>query len=442
MRRFLFLFCMAFFILALPLASQQEEASLDWDIDTIFDEPPQETVDGETAAGETSSGETGKAAAPAPSPPSVIAALIKRRGLRFESSFDFTGGMAPGWKHAPWHLDDYTDEENDFSKSLIVKMRAYFVLDSQISKDFHVRLRFYYQIPNNSLTLTDFYVDYTLYDSVFFRAGKYNYSWGISNNFIFTNLIARIPADRKFWREPFIFRADVPIGVGGFQLLTLTRRDLLNGDFEFLGWRDFAYGGKYNLALQWADFDLGALYQYNTPLKGFLSVKTTLWGTEFYNEYLLSADIDNNWKTEGAVNLGFMREFFGGKLSINGELYYSNEKNALWYNAETSFRDAFTSPLADGFNMALNLLYRFGGKGNPRLFLQSRYAPAESSALLVPGFRITPWPYFEFYLAVPMALGNREGYYYAHNFTDPKNRPFSVLLLLRLRGSVRAEYYY
>ena len=432
MKRFLIFSCIAFLILVVPLAAQEEEVTLDWDIDTIFDEPS-----GETAVEETKEDTESES-----SSPSVIAGLINRRGMRFESTFEFTGGAAPGWNHAPWYFDEYSGDEIDFSKNPIVRMRAYFVLDSQISKDFHVRLGFYYQVPNSSLKLTDFYVDYTLYDAVFFRAGKYNYSWGISSNFSFTNLLARIPSDDKFRNDPFIFRVDIPIGIGGIQLLTLTRRDLMGGDFDSLGWKDFAYGGKYNLALQWADFDLGAFYQYSMPLRGFLSAKTTLWSIEVYNEYLLSVDVENSGKTGGAVNLGFMRDFFKGKLAVNGELFYNNEENALWYSGETGFRDAYTSPFAEGFNMALNLLYRFGGKGNFRLFLQSRYAPADNSALLVPGFRITPWSFFEIYLAVPMALGSREGYYYTHNHTDPKDRPFSVILLLRLRGSVRAEYYY
>lgn len=437
MKRVFIIFLLAGFF-SVSLLQAQEENSLDWNIDTIFDEPTEAPDSEET--NEEVKNETAPAKTPAV--PTSVVNLIKRRGITFETSFEFTGGMAPGWNQAPWFLHEFDDDDIRFSKNLIVKMRAYFILDSQISKDFRVRTRFYYQIPSYSFTLQDFYFDYTLYDTVFFRAGKYNYSWGISGNFRFTNLLARIPENKLYYHDPFIFKVDVPIGIGGIQLLTLTRIDLMKGNFDFLGWDDFGYGGKYNLALRWADFDLGVFYQDKTPLRSFLSIKTTLWNIELYNEWLLSVDVNNSGKVSGALNLGFMYDFFAGKFSVAGELYYNNEENALWYNPETSFLDAYTCPFIEGFNMALNLVYRFGGKANPRVFLQSRYAPAQNTAQLIPGFRISPWQYLELYIAVPMALGDREGYYYTHNYLDPKNRPFSVMMLLRLRGSVRASYNY
>jgi hypothetical protein len=93
--------------------------------------------------------------------------------------------------------------------------------------------------------------------------------------------------------------------------------------------------------------------------------------------------------------------------------------------------------------MALNLLYRFGGKGNPRLAAKILYAPTQTTAEIVPGFRLSPWSNIDVYLALPMALGKKDGFYYTNN-DDPtnKNRPFSVVMLVTLKGSVKASYYY
>jgi hypothetical protein len=232
-------------------------------------------------------------------------------------------------------------------------------------------------------------------------------------------------------------KADVPIGIGGVQALALTRANLAGGVLPNLN--DIGFGAKYNLALRQADFDVGVYYKEGMALRGFMSIKTTIGKTELYNEWM--AAIHSDYEASGAGNVGFVQDFLGGRLSVNGELFYNAEKDTYWYRPESGFREAETSPFVEGFSMALNLLYRFGGKLNPRLFLQSFYAPLQNSAQLVPGFRLSLWPYIEFYFAVPMALGDRNGYYYSHT-ADPQNRPLSVVMLLTLTGGVRAVYNY
>ena len=122
-------------------------------------------------------------------------------------------------------------------------------------------------------------------------------------------------------------------------------------------------------------------------------------------------------------------------------MFYNAEKETFWYRPEDNLRDAGSSLFVEGFNLALNLLYRFTGWGSPRLFAQVRYAPSQNSAMLVPGFRLSPWSHIDVYLAIPMALGGKNGYYY-NNTEDAKNRPFSVMLFVTLKGSVQAGYYY
>ena len=146
-------------------------------------------------------------------------------------------------------------------------------------------------------------------------------------------------------------------------------------------------------------------------------------------------------KANGAANLGFARDFFGGKLTLNGELLFNAEENAWWYRPETIVKEAGSSPFISGLSGAMNVIYRLGGRGDPRLFTQFLYAPMENSARLVPGFRLNPWQHIEFSLAVPMALGSRDGYYYKHT-ADSKNRPFSIMMLLSLNGSFQFGRYF
>lgn len=422
--KFFFAFlCILFITVVLPLGAQ-EGASLDWDIEAIFDEPPKEEEKKQ-----------------APAPASAVGGLVKKNGYVFDAAFQFIGGIIPGWDNAPWNFD----AGKDYSTNPSVKMKATFGLDAQISEVFRVKSTVYFEIPNESSTnnlrfyLDDFFFDYSLYNTVFLRAGKFTLNWGISRSYGFTNLLSRIPAS-KYSNDPFILKMDIPLGIGGIQLLTLTRANLLGNVTPVR--EDFAYGGKYNLAHTLFDLDIGAFYQEGMDLRAFLSLKTTLWNTEFYNEWLGAIDSENWNGFSGAVNLGFLKDFsvFDRKLSVGGEVFYNAENNAIWYSPETDIRGSEVYRFLEGFNLALNLLFRFGGKGNPRLFVQALYAVEQDSARLIPGFRLSPWQHVDFYFAVPMSLGSKDGYYYLHN-EDPRNRPFSFAMLVTIKGSARASHY-
>ena len=402
----------------------QEENVLDWDIDSIFDAPLEEEPSEEikTAAG----GDT-------------IKKLIKQRGFTFDASFEFLAGIAPGWREAPW----LTAEDYGFHLDRYIKLRSTLGMDAQISEFFRVKSVVFFEIPIFSFSLGDFFFDYNIFNVVFFRGGKYNHSWGISPNFGFTNLLSRVPKNSSAG-DSFILKADVPAGIGGFQVLALTRADLMTSA-PLLTKEDFAYGGKYNLALRWADLDMGIFYQEGMALRTFLSVKTTVLKTELYSEGLIAIDVHEPSNVSGAVNIGFARDFFGDRFNVNGEIFYNAEKDVYWYRPESNIREAGTSPFIEGINGALNLQYRFGGKADPRIFTQVLYAPMENSARLIPGFRISPWSHLEIYLALPMALGGRDGYYYNNTPTvDTLNNPipFCLMLIFSLSGSIQAGYYY
>ena len=421
----IFLFCCA-----VGLAAQERD-SLDWEIDSVFDEPLQELPADEPQAeplqGQASAG-----------------SLLQRRGFLVEAGFEFVGGIGPGWNNTPWS-DNWN--ENDFYLDRYIKMIGAFSIDAQISEVFRVKSVIRFDPPDLIPKLGDFFVDYKLYDTVFFRGGKFSQSWGISPNYGFTDLLSRVPAreDEKYADDSYIIKADVPIGTGGVQALALTRIDLMSsGDIQ-PKIDDFGLGGKYNLALRWIDLDAGVFYQEGMPLRGFVSLKTTFRNTELYNEWLGAIDVYEPSNMSGAVNLGFGRDFFGGKLNVNGELFYNGEKDASFYQPETNIRESATIPFIDGFNIAFNFRYKPWRRGNPLVFLRTLYAPMEKSAQLIPGFRLNPWRHIEFSLAFPMGLGEENGYYYKNTLTVDKEKnplPFAVIFLITLKGSIQFGYYY
>ena len=404
------------FLLLILRVTAQEEDSLNWNIDSIFDEPFSE------------SGEEGSSRS------SSVLGAVNQRGITFSFSYEFQGGFAPGWNMTPWHFNG----EEEFTWGLGVKMNSDITIDARLSDVFRVLTVIEYKIPEFGFFLGDFFFDYNILNAVFVRAGKYEHSWGISPNYGFTNLLSRVPSGSPGGAS-FVFKADVPVGIGGIQALALTRADLMGGTIP--GKSNIGFGGKYNLAFRWVDFDIGALYQEEMALRAFLSIKTTLWNTELYNEWLLAVNTHSDNEASFACNLGFARDFFDGKLSLNGEFFYNGEKDTQYYRPETALLDEDVLTFIDNFSMAMNVIYRFSGKGDPRFFTQVLYSPGQLSARLVPGFRITPLKHIEVYFAVPMALGDKNGYYYK-NTADPTNRPSSIMLYVTLKDSVQAGYYY
>ena len=404
------------------LAAQQREGTFSWDIDTIFNtasaEPSTSTSNDENVLSEVS-----------------LLELVRQPGFVFDGTFEFLIGFAPGWNEVPW----FDTEERIMTRAPAANMRVSFNIESQFSNILRLSSTLFFNIPHFDLQLGDFFFDYNLGEKVFIRGGKFNQRWGISSNFPFTDLLSRIPPkhSERYVNAPLIVRADIPIGVGGFQLLGLTRANLLEGE-TFLR-HDVGYGVKYNLALTWIDIDVGSFFQEKMALRGFLSIKTTFGNTELYNEWLGAYDFYNDDRTKSAATaVGFIQEFFDGKLSINGEFFYNTELDSYRYVPETNLTEATTMLFPSGINLAFNLLYRLRIKGDLRFFLQSLYAPDQVSAQLSPGFRINPLEHLEFSLAVPMALGKKDGYYY-QNPSDPagQNRPFAIVLMLALRGNLR-----
>jgi hypothetical protein len=407
--------------------SVRAQDSLDWDIDSIFDEK-------ETPAEE-------KVTKP-DKDEVTVKRLIQRRGLQFNAGYEFNIGLAPGWYMPPW------DEEWDkvhYYLDRAVKMRGSFDIDAQISESFRAKSEIHFDIPGFAFVLGDFFFDYKIYDAVFIRGGKYSLSWGISPNYDYTNLLSRVPKDGNAG-DSYIFKADVPIDKGGLQILAMTRYNLMYRS-EMPKLEDFGFGGKYNLALRYVDINAGIFYQEFMVMRNFISAKTTLWNTELYGEGLVAVDIHEPSNISGAGSIGFGRDFFNGKFSVNGELFYNAEKDTYRYLPETNIREAGTSPFIEGFNIALNLIYKPWEKGNPRFVLGTLYAPAQSSAQLIPGFKLSPLNNLEFYFAVPMALGEKDGYYYKNTVimaaqNENKPLPFAVVFMVTLSGGVQFAHRY
>jgi hypothetical protein len=188
-----------------------------------------------------------------------------------------------------------------------------------------------------------------------------------------------------------------------------------------------------------ADIDIGFLYHKELPLRFFVSLKTTLGNTELYSEGLVAVSSENGHETRFSGNIGLLRDFFKGSLTLAGEIFYNGEPDSAWWRTKTELLEEAKVELYQGINGAFAFIFRPGFWGM-RIFGQVLYSYEENSAWLIPGISIKPNG-ITLSVSAPMALGNRPeskdpGNYYRNN-TDKNNRPFSIVLGINYKGKLR-----
>jgi hypothetical protein len=371
--------------------------------------------------------------------------FISGIGFGVDTSYSMVGGYLPGWTEAPWYFESYGESHEHLTNLIGTKMSASIGLDIQPSRYLRVRQSFTFAIPSPVLTIKEFFFDYNFRDKFFIKAGKYDIVWGVSPNFPFANLLARIPLDIENPGDPYLAKLNIPVGVGGFEFVLLTRPGYI--DTENPRIEDFGAGIKYNLALRSFDMDIGLFYFELMPLRGFMSVKTTLFKNfEVYSDSMINIFYNKQieqWHDFGfSSSIGFVNTFFNDKLRVNMEVYYDGEgdaaslrRNDLLNDEPDDFR------LFSGFNGAFNVSFKPGGIGRMHIFFGLLYAFEKRSGQVVPGIAFDPVDHVELYIAVPMAVGTRDrNSYYYHN-ADTNNRPFSIVLAIKINGSYKYGHF-
>ncbi|MDR2658691.1 MAG: hypothetical protein LBC27_01710 [Spirochaetaceae bacterium] len=367
--------------------------------------------------------------------------FIMGSGFGVDASYQIIGGYLPGWSEAPWYFENPEDSVNKLTNLIGAKMSATIGLDIQPSRYLLVRQSFTFSIPSPPLSIKEFFFDYNFKDKFFVKAGKFDAAWGVSPNFPFANLLARIPLDIENPGDPYVAKISIPVNIGGFEFVMLTRPAYI--DVQDPRLEDFGHGLKYNLAMQNYDFELGFFYFERIPFRGFVSMKTTLFkNTEVYAEAMIntSSISMDNFGLSGSV--GFINDFFDGKLKINAEIYYNGEgdaaslrRNSLLNDEPEDFR------LFNGLNSALNVSLKPGGPAKMHIVFSYLHAFEKNSAQIIPAIAFEPAEHIELYFGVPMAAGSRdENSYYRHN-ADTNNRPFSIIVAVKIKGGYKYGHF-
>jgi hypothetical protein len=291
------------------------------------------------------------------------------------------------------------------------------------------------KVPEFKAEFTELFADFNLENAVFARVGRQKITWGVSPNYPFANLTARVPNSSTVDAEmadSLACKASIPFGVGGIDLLAFTRTSLWDAP-DAPSMDEIGFGTRVDFSLPNLDLTLGGYYHRDLDTRCFLSLKSTLFGTvEAYTEGVLATDLFAVADPAAArysfsANAGFYVDFFDKALRLNAEYFFCGEQHDL-----TVMDAKFT--LFPGHNLALNASLDIPGSILEIRFM-GRYNFDRNSGLLIPAVFLRPMKHIAFTLAAPIVLGPATGGYFMQN-TDSDHRRYCLVLAVIVSGKI------
>jgi hypothetical protein len=310
-------------------------------------------------------------------------------------------------------------------------------------------------------------MDYSIGNAVFFRVGIYNYTWGISQFFQFSNLPARaLPgwgvSNEPLWQRvnldsmpplitpPVSMKVSVPIGLDNLTLLV--RFDTADYDFpsptdpdpRFAG-----YGLQYSLVTGPIEWTLAGFWQSQLTPRSSLSMKTSILGFDFSAETTIAYPVDflflnadsqvpigasgGGLYVGGSLQriyptalLGLIRNWVDAGIKVTAEYAYNGERDAgqavPWLLDETG---------PGGHNSVLAFQYSNFASSGITLNLVWQHCWSDGSGLISPLFQISPAPLTSIQFG-PVWLYGNYGSETWNNRQVPGSKRLELVLLVKL----------
>lgn len=422
------------------------------------DESPQTGEEPDAGAGDADQG-TADSEPGDPEPAGTLLDRVQERDpIDLAARSRMTLGYSPGWTEP-------LGTEGAYEGLSLLQLSSSLTLNLTISKVFEVTQAFSFAYPSYDFRVTKLAVDYTVRDAVFLTLGRTRLNWGRSPNFAYTNLLQRQAENPVSAPNPtgdLVARVSVPIGIGGLELI-VQNKDAYQEDPGSPSPERFGYGGKFNLARERLDLDVGAFYQRGLSGRAFVSGQTTVFDwLEVYGEALVAdsrlradptgpyADVEERTTESGeplepeeveiapdrviadnnpdyAANLGVVIGLFDNSLDLNAEYYYNGEETGLEVGGARF-------PLFWGHNLAANADWSI--PGTPlRLRLAYRYNHNFRSTFLAPRLTVDAFRHTTVDIAGGLLWGPEDAGYRPNN-PDPADRPTFFAVSVTLNGSL------
>jgi len=233
---------------------------------------------------------------------------------------------------------------------------------------------------------------------VFIRLGQHASSWGQGRLFTESNLMAGS-------EEDFSLRASLPALLNGVSAIVLAKNNAAS-------YKDLYYAGKAELVVWNTFLSLGAKYREADGLKGLLSVKKVILGTDILSDFVLT--LDAGFEPEYMLLGGFFKEW--ERIKLYGEYLGKLDKPKSfehYIGLVLGYKNIFGST----FNLGLDFRHEFQG----------------NSGYITSALVWKPWKYITASLALPVVYGPADSYYVKPENPDPAGRRLALLFGLEMK---------
>jgi hypothetical protein len=418
-------------LLSLPLmglsaqAAQPQPGSDDTDLDNLFNGGPEGTTPGGTVAPTTT--------------PSVRPDDILRDDkIHFFGSVDVLGDVGFGWSQFPLGPDLGGEGGATITSRLGFEVRP--------ATELRVRATLSYYFPGPGPLFSEMIVDYSLLNSVFFRAGVFDYTWGNSQFFLFGNLPSRsLPGwtgtlNIPYWERnnlitntltstvPASLKVSIPVGLDSLTLLA--RLDMANyggtAGETTTNPKDGGYGIQWDMVTGPIEWSVAGFWQKLLTPRSLLAMKTSLLGFDFSAEMTLASEFSNGQfqTVYPTVTAGISREWTDAHIKLLAEYGYNGERVP-----GVSLLPDESGP--GGHNSAAALRFAELGPGGLALTLLWQHNWSDGSGLVAPFIELSPVPLTTMQIGVPLLYGPDNGEV-LNNRIVPGNKRFELLILIKV----------
>jgi hypothetical protein len=415
-------------------ASQPSSSSADTDLDNLFN--------GGTA-GTTPEGTGSPSTNPSVRPDD----LTRDDKVHFFGSADVLGEIGAGWSAYPPldSLGSYLGGEGGGSLS------ANLGFEVRPANELRLRAKLNYYFPGPGPLFSEMIIDYSLLNSVFFRAGIFDYTWGNSQFFLFGNLPSRaLPGwsgtlNLPFWERnnlitstvtstvPASLKVSIPFGLNGLTLLA--RLDMANyggtPGTTTTDPRDGGYGLEWDMVTGPVEWSIGGFYQRLLTPRSLLALKTHLLGFDLSAELTLaSAFSDGQFQiVYPTVTAGISREWTDAHIKLIAEYGYNGERNP-----GISLLPDETGP--GGHNSAMVLRFTDLGPDGLAFTFLWQHNWSDGSGLVAPFLEISPVALTTLQIGLPLLYGPDSGEVLGNRLV-PGSKRFGLLVLVKVSASFR-----
>jgi hypothetical protein len=385
--------------------------------------------------------------------------------IHYFANLDIYGLFGLGWANLP----NTGNLESGLGHEASGSLTASLGVDLRPAPQLRLQGVFSYGFPKTGTQLSEMIVDYSVRESVFFRLGIFNYTWGNSQFFQFSNLPARGRSDwgisnEPLWQQtniltstanlnlPVTAKMSIPFGLNS--LTFLARFDMQNYGFPDATTpdpQDAGYGIQYDMVTGPIEWTLAGFWQHLLTPRTSLSLKTHFLGFDFSAETTMAFPVrltlsgglpQNPPPTAGGIYVGGMMQRIYPTVVLGLSREWTDARIKLYmeyaYNGE---RDQGTSWLADesgpgGHNSAVVL--RFGNMASSGISLNLLWQQnwSDGSGLVSPLFEISPVPLTTIQLGPVFLYGPNGGEVFSNRLV-PGNKQLELLLLVKVSDTFR-----